>query len=145
MTLAHQRGIALIVALVILVPLTLIAVVVMQSGSMGLKMAGASARYQQAEHRGEGALLSALNSAGLSSEIVSLIPGVAKTIGPASPTTGLTLKVEGGCKRKFAASSQNVIPACRYAEASTSSTYGKLNSQITYTAGVEQPLLSAAN
>lgn len=35
-----NQGVALIVALVILVPLTLIAVVVMQSSGMSLKMAG---------------------------------------------------------------------------------------------------------
>lgn len=40
----HQRGVALIVALIILVPLTLIAVVVMQSSGQDLKMAGSAAK-----------------------------------------------------------------------------------------------------
>ncbi|MGL5974915.1 MAG: pilus assembly PilX family protein, partial [Aeromonas sobria] len=43
----QQQGIALIVALVILVPLTLIAVVVMQSSGMSLKMAGSGATLQR--------------------------------------------------------------------------------------------------
>ncbi|MFV3353116.1 pilus assembly PilX family protein, partial [Aeromonas veronii] len=56
-----NQGVALIVALVILVPLTLIAVVVMQSSGMSLKMAGSSASLQRAEHEVEGTLESALS------------------------------------------------------------------------------------
>lgn len=47
-----QSGVALIIALIILVPLTLIAVVVMQSSGQDLKMAGSSASFRQAEHPG---------------------------------------------------------------------------------------------
>jgi type IV pilus assembly protein PilX len=139
----HQQGIALIVALVILVPLTLIAVVVMQSSGMSLKMAGSGASLQRAEHEVEGTLESALGSANLSSQIATQAIGVSAAIGTTTPTTTLTVNTETVCKRKFEASSQNVTPACRYADATTSSAYGKINSQMTFTAGVEQPLLSA--
>ncbi len=59
-TVKKHQGVALIVALVILVPLTLIAVVVMQSSGMSLKMASSSASLQRAEHEVEGTLESAL-------------------------------------------------------------------------------------
>lgn len=142
-TVQYQQGIALIVALVILVPLTLIAVVVMQSSGMSLKMAGSGASLQRAEHEVEGTLESALGSANLSSQIATQAIGVSAAIGTSTPTTTLTVNTETVCKRKFEASSQNVTPACRYADATTSSAYGKINSQMTFTAGVEQPLLSA--
>lgn len=142
-TVQQQQGIALIVALVILVPLTLIAVVVMQSSGMSLKMAGSGASLQRAEHEVEGTLESALGSANLSSQIATQAIGVSAAIGTTTPTTTLTVNTETVCKRKFEASSQNVTPACRYADATTSSAYGKINSQMTFTAGVEQPLLSA--
>ncbi|MCF5851091.1 MULTISPECIES: type IVa pilus pseudopilin TppD [Aeromonas] len=137
-----NQGVALIVALVILVPLTLIAVVVMQSSGMSLKMAGSSASLQRAEHEVEGALESALSDTSLSTQIATQAIGTSAAIGTTTPTT-LTVNTESVCKRKFEASSQNVTPACRYAEATTSSAYGKVNSQMTFTAGVEQPLLSA--
>lgn len=60
-----NQGVALIVALVILVPLTLIAVVVMQSSGMSLKMAGSSASLQRVEHEVEGTLESALSDTSL--------------------------------------------------------------------------------
>lgn len=142
-TVQQQQGIALIVALVILVPLTLIAVVVMQSSGMSLKMAGSGASLQRAEHEVEGTLESALGSANLSSQIATQAIGVSAAIGTTTPTTTLTVNTETVCKRKFEASSQNVTPACRYADATTSSAYGKINSQMTFTAGVEQLLLSA--
>ncbi|MGL4249968.1 MAG: type IVa pilus pseudopilin TppD [Aeromonas sp.] len=142
-TVQQQQGIALIVALVILVPLTLIAVVVMQSSGMSLKMAGSGASLQRAEHEVEGTLESALGSVNLSSQIATQAIGVSAAIGTTTPTTTLTVNTETVCKRKFEASSQNVTPACRYADATTSSAYGKINSQMTFTAGVEQPLLSA--
>lgn len=139
----QQQGIALIVALVILVPLTLIAVVVMQSSGMSLKMAGSSASLQRAEHEVEGTLESALSDTSLSTQIATQAIGVSAAIGTTTPATTLTVNTESVCKRKFEASSQNVTPACRYAEATTFSAYGKVNSQMTFTAGVEQPLLSA--
>lgn len=139
----QQQGIALIVALVILVPLTLIAVVVMQSSGMSLKMAGSSASLQRAEHEVEGTLESALSDTSLSTQIATQAIGVSAAIGTTTPSTTLTVNTESVCKRKFEASSQNVTPACRYADASISSAYGKLNSQMTFTAGVEQPLLRA--
>ena len=139
-TVKKHQGVALIVALVILVPLTLIAVVVMQSSGMSLKMASSSASLQRAEHEVEGTLESALGDTSLSTQIATQAIGTSAAIGP---TTTLTINTESVCKRKFEASSQNVTPACRYAEATTSSAYGKVNSQMTFTAGVEQPLLSA--
>ncbi|WP_421305335.1 type IVa pilus pseudopilin TppD [Aeromonas veronii] len=138
-----NQGVALIVALVILVPLTLIAVVVMQSSGMSLKMAGSSASLQRAEHEVEGTLESALSDTSLSTQIATQAIGISAAIGTTTPATTLTVNTESVCKRKFEASSQNVTPACRYAEATTSRAYGKVNSQMTFTAGVEQPLLSA--
>ncbi|HDO1356468.1 type IVa pilus pseudopilin TppD [Aeromonas veronii] len=139
----QQQGIALIVALVILAPLTLIAVVVMQSSGMSLKMAGSSASLQRVEHEVEGTLESALSDTSLSTQIATQAIGVSAAIGTTTPSTTLRVNTESVCKRKFEASSQNVTPACRYAEATTSSAYGKVNSQMAFTAGVEQPLLSA--
>ncbi|MFQ2612532.1 pilus assembly PilX N-terminal domain-containing protein [Aeromonas caviae] len=141
-----QRGVALIVALVILLPLMLIAVTVMQSSSMSLKMAGSGASFQRSQHMTEGGLDAALAEINLSSTIATiatLAAGVPKSIGDPSIPTAIKLQAESVCKRKFKANSQNVTPACRYAEATASNTYGKTASQITFTAGVEQPLLKA--
>ncbi|WP_321161362.1 hypothetical protein [Aeromonas hydrophila] len=60
----------MIIALIILVPLTSIAVIVMQSSGIDLRMAGASASIQQAEHQVEGVLESALQQSGLSTRRV---------------------------------------------------------------------------
>ena len=118
-TVKKHQGVALIVALVILVPLTLIAVVVMQSSGMSLKMASSSASLQRAEHEIEGTLESALGDTSLSTQIATQAIGTSAAIGTTTPATTLTINTESVCKRKFEASSQNVTPACRYAEATT--------------------------
>ncbi|PJG59410.1 type IVa pilus pseudopilin TppD [Aeromonas cavernicola] len=139
----QQRGVALIVALVILVPLTLIAVVVMQSSGMSLKMAGSGASLQRAEHQVEGALEAVLGDASLATRIATQTIGAASAIDTTPLITTLTVNTESVCKRKFEASSQNVTPACRYADVTTNINYGKINSSISFTAGVEQPLLKS--
>ena len=67
-----QHGVALIVALIILVPLTLIAVVVMQSSGQDLKMAGSAANFRQAEHRLEGIIEAAVQSNNISTVIAGM-------------------------------------------------------------------------
>lgn len=137
----RARGVALIVALVILVPLTLIAVVMMQSSGVDLKMAGAAASLQQAEHRIEGMIESALLQAGLSSKIATM--GASSAISVNGNTVNMERRGESVCKRKVDASSQNVIPSCRYVELQATATYGKNSRAMNWTAGVEQPLLKA--
>jgi len=139
----RARGVALIVALVILVPLTLIAVVMMQSSGVDLKMAGAAASLQQAEHRIEGMIESALLQAGLSSKIATM--GASSALSVNGNTVNMERRGEGEsvCKRKVDASSQNVIPSCRYVELQAAATYGKNSRAMNWTAGVEQPLLKA--
>lgn len=137
----RMRGVALVVALVILVPLTLIAVVMMQSSGVDLKMAGAAASLQQAEHRIEGIIESALLQAGLSSRIATM--GASAALSVNGNTVDMARRGESVCKRKVDASSQNVIPSCRYVEMQAGGTYGKNSRAMTWTAGVEQPLLKA--
>ena len=138
----RQYGVALIVALVILVPLTFIAVIAMQSSGISLKIAGSSAAIQRVEHATEGGIERAINSTGISSTIANLMDNTPIAIGDNVNPTNILLKVETVCRRKFLASSQNVIPSCRYAEINTSGNYGKMNNQLIFIAGVEQPLLS---
>ena len=143
-----QRGVALIVALIILLPLTLIAVVVMQSSGQDLKMAGSSASFRQAEHRLEGIIEAAMQS----NNISTVIAGMGSTLGAsaaisvnssnASAAVALTNRAEIVCKRKIDASSSNVIPACKYVELQANVNYGKYVRPLTWIAGVEQPLLT---
>ncbi|MGY3903107.1 type IVa pilus pseudopilin TppD [Aeromonas lusitana] len=139
-----QRGVALIVALIILVPLTLIAVVVMQSSGQDLKMAGAAASFRQAEHRLEGIIEAAMQSNNVSTLISNMGASAAITVNSsnASAAVALTTRTETVCKRKVEASSNNVIPACKYVELQTTVNYGKYASQLNWVAGVEQPLLT---
>lgn len=139
-----QRGVALIVALVILVPLTLIAVVVMQSSGQDLKMAGSAASFRQAEHRLEGIIEAAMQSNNVSTLISNMGASAAITVNSsnASAAVALTTRTETVCKRKVEASSNNVIPACKYVELQTTVNYGKYASQLNWVAGVEQPLLT---
>lgn len=139
-----QRGVALIVALIILVPLTLIAVVVMQSSGQDLKMAGSAASFRQAEHRLEGIIEAAMQSNNVSTLISNMGASAAITVNSsnASAAVALTTRTETVCKRKVEASSNNVIPACKYVELQTIVNYGKYASQLNWVAGVEQPLLT---
>ena len=143
-----QRGVALSVALIILLPLTLIAVVVMQSSGQDLKMVGSSASFRQAEHRLEGIIEAAMQS----NNISTVIAGMGSTLGAsaaisvnssnASAAVALTNRTETVCKRKVDASSNNVIPACKYVELQANVNYGKYVRPLTWIAGVEQPLLT---
>ncbi|MGL5128108.1 MAG: pilus assembly PilX family protein [Aeromonas popoffii] len=139
------HGIVLIVALVILVPLTLIAVVVMQSSGIDLRMAGASASVQQAEHQVEGIIENALQQNGLSTRISTMGVSAALSVygNNISTTVNMTRRAETVCKRKFNASSQNVIPSCRYIEMQAGVNYGKNARPLNWIAGVEQPLLKS--
>ncbi|EKP0306930.1 type IVa pilus pseudopilin TppD [Aeromonas media] len=144
----YQRGVALIVALIILLPLTLIAVVVMQSSGQDLKMAGSSASLRQAEHRLEGIIEAGMQS----NNISTVIAGMGSTLGAsaaisvnssnASAAVALTNRAETVCKRKIDASSNNVIPVCKYVELQANVNYGKYVRPLTWIAGVEQPLLT---
>lgn len=142
-----QRGVALIVALIILVPLTLIAVVVMQSSGQDLKMAGSAASFRQAEHRLEGIIEAAMQSNNLATRIANMGLGSSNAVSisvsssNASSAVTLTGRTEVICKRKFDASSQNSIPSCKYVEMQAGVNYGKYARPIQFTVGVEQPLL----
>jgi type IV pilus assembly protein PilX len=60
-----------------------------------------------------------------------------------STTVNMTRRAETVCKRKFNASSQNVIPSCRYIEMQAGVNYGKNARPLNWIAGVEQPLLKS--
>lgn len=143
-----QHGVALIIALIMLMPLTLIAVVVMRSSGQDLKMAGASASFSQAEHRLEGIIEAAMQSNNLSTMIASMGSNLGATseININSSTVlavvALTNRSETVCKRRVDANSNNVIPACKYVELQANVNYGKYSRQLTLTTGVEQPLLT---
>lgn len=134
-----QAGVALVVALVILVPLTLIAVTLMQVGGVDLRIASAGTALQQVEGRLEGVIDGAIAQSALSSRIGAMAAQESWTVDNSQVT--LLLRNESVCKRKFDASSQNVIPTCRYAELQVSEAYGRRSRGMSWTAGIEQPLL----
>lgn len=140
----QQRGVALVVALFILIPLTLIAVVVMQSSGQDLRMAGSAASLRQAEHQLEGVMEAAMQSSNVSSLIANMGVSAAISVNSSNVSASVALRdrAETVCKRKFDASSQNVIPACRYVEMQSTLNYGKHTSTMSWTLGVEQPLLT---
>ncbi len=141
--LTKNNGMVLVVALILMLPLTLIAVAVMQWSREDLKMIGAITDRNSAEQSVIGVMQEVM--------IINNLAAVLSTMGSTSDvTTGsghsvaLSLRSETTCKRKFNANSDAVIKNCRYVDADSGEmTFAKGGiGALESTLNIEQPLLS---
>lgn len=137
-----KKGMVLAVALILILPLTLIAVSVMQWAREDLKMIGAVTDRNSAEQTLTGIMQEVM--------VINNLAGTLSTMPVSSSvTTGsgnvipLLLRAEVTCKRRFNANSDSVIKNCRYVDADNSTTFAKSNmGWLQMTLNIEQPLLS---
>jgi type IV pilus assembly protein PilX len=143
-TYMKNRGMVLDVALILLLPLTLIAVSVMQWAREDLKMTGASSSRILAEQQQQGLVENVLVTSTLANRIVMMTASSSVTTG--STTVPLTLVVDTSCKPKLKGYSTNLAVACRYVDADLTQTFAKGGmGQLQTTIGIEQRLKSATN
>lgn len=134
-----QRGAVMIFALVMLLPLTLVAMVAMQSSNQDLKMAGASADRQQVDHQLDGVISALVQQPGLAATLSTMPANT--SVGVNGTQVSIQLNTETSCRRKFKGNSHTAVPSCRYVHARASTAYGRLAQPLTLHAGLEQPLL----
>jgi len=145
----HEHGMVLVIALILLLPITLLALSMMQWSREDLKMVGASSTNMNTQQYTRGVLQQTLVTDTLSTKIAKLTSGASGTISVTAPdsqtvSVPLSLVAETTCRRKMNATSTNVVAACRYVTTSTSDTYAKGDmGALTMVMGIEQPLTSA--
>lgn len=141
----QQRGIVLIVVLILILPITLIAVSVMQwarEGSKGVTATGSRVRTEQAVMS---TLMNVPNVANLSSTILKMPSDNYTSSVSVTTTTGDSAKLwlrspESACK----SNNSSFATTCRVVNASAeNSAYGKQGmGRLSYVMGIEQPMLS---
>lgn len=140
----NNSGMVLVVALILLLPLTLIAVSVMQWAREDVKMAGAASSRALAEQQQQGLVENVLVTTNLANKIVMMASS--SSITTDSTTVPLTLVVDTSCKPKLKGYSTNLAVACRYVDADLTQTFAKGGmGQLQTTIGIEQRLKSATN
>ncbi len=140
----NNSGMVLVVALILLLPLTLIAVSVMQWAREDVKMAGAASSRALAEQQQQGLVENVLVTTNLANKIVMMT--ASSSITTDSTTVPLTLVVDSSCKPKLKGYSTNLAVACRYVDADLTQTFAKGGmGQLQTTIGIEQRLKSATN
>ena len=143
-TYMNNSGMVLVVALILLLPLTLIAVSVMQWAREDVKMAGAASSRALAEQQQQGLVENVLVTTNLANKIVMMT--ASSSITTDSTTVPLTLVVDSSCKPKLKGYSTNLAVACRYVDADLTQTFAKGGmGQLQTTIGIEQRLKSATN
>nr|WP_321271538.1 PilX N-terminal domain-containing pilus assembly protein [uncultured Tolumonas sp.] len=138
----NEKGMVLVIALILILPLTLIAVSVMQWAREDLKMIGSLTDRNNAEQNLTGIMqeVMIINNLAATLSTMSASGSVTTDSGNVIP---LTLRAETSCKRRFSATSESSIKNCRYVDADNSDNFGKGNTgQIQMTLNIEQPLLS---
>ncbi|WP_024872202.1 PilX N-terminal domain-containing pilus assembly protein [Tolumonas lignilytica] len=141
-----DRGMVLIVALILLLPLTLISVSVMQWAREDLKMTGAASGRSAMEQQQEGTVQNILILNSLASTIAGMQTGVSASVTTGGSTVPLTLVVDTNCKHKLRGYSTNLAESCRYVDANLSQTFDKGGmGQLQTTIGIEQRLLTTTN
>lgn len=141
----QQQGIVLIVVLILILPITLIAVSVMQwarEGSKGVSATGSRIRTEQAVMS---TLMNVPNVANLSSTILKMPSDNYTSSVSVTTTTGGSAKLwlrspESACK----SNNSSFATTCRVVNASAeNSAYGKQGmGRLSYVMGIEQPMLN---
>ncbi len=140
----NNSGMVLVVALILLLPLTLIAVSVMQWAREDVKMAGAASSRVLAEQQQQGLVENVLVTSNLANKIVMM--AVSSSVTTGGTAVPLTLVVDASCKPKLRGYSTNLAVACRYVDADLTQTFAKGGmGQLQTTIGIEQRLKSATN
>ncbi len=143
-----EKGMALITALILIVPLTLLSIGLMHWSRFDLLMTGAAASNLTADQYTSGVLQRTLAFSTLPSTISSLTSSATSLTvtdnDGNSAAVSLALINETNCVRSETSSSTNVISACRYVTATNTKTFGKNSiSTLTKIMGIEQPLVTA--
>lgn len=143
-TYMKNSGMVLVVALILLLPLTLIAVSVMQWAREDLKMTSASSSRVLAEQQQQGLVENVLVTSNLATRIAMMTASSSVTTSGGT-VVPLTLVVDSSCKPKLRGYSTN-LAACRYVDADLMQTFAKGGmGQLQTTMGIEQRLKSATN
>ncbi len=138
----RERGMVLVIALILILPLTLIAVSVMQWSREDLKMVGAVTDRNNAEQTLTGIMQEVIVVNNLAS-ILSTMPASSSVTTVSNSVVPLALRAEITCKRRFNATSDTVFKTCRYVDANNSMSFAKSNiGNLQMTLNIEQPLLS---
>lgn len=143
LTMHKQKGMVLALALILLIPLILIASALMQWSREDLKVVGAISD----RNRTEQSLIGRMNEVMVVNNLaatLSVMPASSSVTTTSGTVVPLTLKAEITCKRRFNANADSAIKTCRYVDANSNSTYGKGNTgSLNITLNIEQPLLSS--
>lgn len=144
-TYMKNSGMVLVVALILLLPLTLIAVSVMQWAREDLKMTSASSSRVLAEQQQQGLVENVLVTSNLATRIAMMTASSSVTTSGGT-VVPLTLVVDSSCKPKLKGYSTNLAVVCRYVDAELTQTFAKGGmGQLQTTVGIEQRLKSATN
>lgn len=144
----HQKGVVLVVVLILILPITLIAISVMQWSREGSKATASNNVRVKTEQQVIGTLLSVRNVSNLSQSIMSMPADDFTAAQPVTVSNGETVNLylrspEGTCKSS-STSNSSFVTTCRVIHAqATKSGYGKSAiAQTSYVMGIEQPLLT---
>lgn len=146
-SLNKARGVVLVVALVLILPITLIAVAVMQWAREDSKITGVTSNRVVSEQQVIGTLLSATQVAGLSSTILSMPAAdfvTAQNIVVPNGTVSLTLRTPQGVCTYSDDDQNSGLTSCRYVNGSAVNTaVGKAGiGQVRYFMGLRQGFLN---
>lgn len=146
-SLNKARGVVLVVALVLILPITLIAVAVMQWAREDSKITGVTSNRVVSEQQVIGTLLSATQVAGLSSTILSMPAAdfvTAPNIVVPNGTVSLTLRTPQGVCTYSDDDQSSGLTSCRYVNGSAVNTaVGKAGiGQVRYFMGLRQGFLN---
>lgn len=146
-SLNKARGVVLVVALVLILPITLIAVAVMQWAREDSKITGVTSNRVVSEQQVIGTLLSATQVAGLSSTILSMPAAdfvTAQNIVVPNGTVSLTLRTPQGVCTYSDDDQNSGLTSCRYVNGSAvNAAIGKSGiGQVRYFMGLRQGFLN---
>jgi type IV pilus assembly protein PilX len=147
-SLNKARGVVLVVALVLILPITLIAVAVMQWAREDSKITGVTSNRVVSEQQVIGTLLSATQVAGLSTTILSMpAAGFAATVNVAvagGGTVSLSLRAPQGVCTYSDDDQNSGLTSCRYVNGSAvNAAIGKSGiGQVRYFMGLRQGFLN---
>jgi Tfp pilus assembly protein PilX len=140
---SKNKGMALIIALILLLPLTLIAVSVMQWSKEDLKMIGAITDRNSAEQTLIGEMHEIMLTDNIAATLSTMSASSSVTTALSETSVNLTLRSEAICKRSNEPTSTNVYSSCRYIDADHEMNFGKGNvGRLQMTVNIQQPLLS---
>lgn len=143
----QQKGMVLVVAMILLIPLTLAALAVMQWSRSDATMTSASSQRLATEQVQKGIAQDILTTSTLRQKIYGLssTSGSSTTIAVNNSNRTITLVTDTTCKASVMANSTNLYSSCKYVDTQYTSNYGKgLLGVMTSALGIEQPITTVS-